>query len=243
MKRDHLKKAVICAGGKGTRLLPLTKSINKHLLPIGRVPMILYVLKQLIKSGIEEVAIVTTPEGMTPISSFLGSGKEYGCKITYFCQDNSLGIPDAILCAQDFIGCDPFVVVLGDNIFFENLREIYEEFLASSYDGFLILNQVENPQQFGIARIENGRITEIQEKPIDPPTNLCVTGIYLYQAKVLEEMKNLKFSQRNELEISELNSELAKSGRAGYKEIKTFWIDAGTLDDYVIAFQKVADAD
>jgi len=242
MENTNLKKAVICAGGKGTRLLPLTKSINKHLLPIGRVPMILHVLKNLVRSGIEEVAIVTTSEGMTPISSFLGSGQEYGCKITYFCQDRAAGIPDAILCAQRFIENDPFVVVLGDNIFTENLSKAYEDFLKSKYDCFLMLSKVENPGQFGIARIEDGKIIEVIEKPENPPSNLCVTGIYIYNSCVLEDMKSLVPSQRNELEISDLNSILAREGRAGFKEIDGFWIDAGTLDDYVAAFLEISNA-
>lgn len=242
MSKKRLRKAVICAGGKGTRLLPLTKAINKHLLPIGKEPMILHVLKNLTRSGIEEIAIVTTPEGMTPISSFLGSGQDYNCRISYFCQDRAAGIPDAILCAQDFIGDNPFVVVLGDNIFAENLNETYSEFLESGYDCFLVLKKVENPKQFGVARIESGKIVEIIEKPENPPSDLCVTGIYIYDSCVLRDMRNLTPSQRNELEISDLNCSLARENRAGFKETKEFWIDAGTLDDYVTAFIEASNA-
>jgi glucose-1-phosphate thymidylyltransferase len=242
MEYEKIRRAVICAGGKGTRLLPLTKAINKHLLPIGKEPMILHVVKNLVASGIEDIAIVTTSEGMTPIASFLGSGKEYYCNITYFCQDLALGIPDAILCAEDFIGDEPFSVVLGDNIFTENLRSSFDRFLRSDSDGMIFLSEVDNPSQFGIAIFRDGNLVEIKEKPKNPESNLCVTGIYAYRSSVFQMMKDLKPSQRKELEISDLNSQLVSQGKMISVKMSGLWLDAGTLDDYAKAFCEVLDA-
>lgn len=237
MQQRSVSKAIICAGGKGTRLYPLTKSINKHLLPIGKKPMILHVVESLKEANINNIAIVTTPEGMTQISSFLGSGTEFGCKITYYCQDKSLGIPDAILCAQDFVGNDSFLVVLGDNIFEQSLKDSIKNFESGSEDAMLFLSKVINPSQFGIAKIENDRIVEIIEKPKNPPSNLCVTGIYLYSNIAIEKMKNLTLSCRSEYEISELNTQLIKDGKVSFRVMSGLWLDAGTLDDYVEAFK------
>ena len=233
-------KAVICAGGKGTRLYPLTRAINKHLLPIGKRPMILHIIESLKSSGVDDIAIVTTAEAMTQISSFLGSGKDFNCNLTYFCQDRSLGIPDAILCAQSFIGNNPFVVVLGDNIFEDSLEDSISQFLKSKSDAMLFLSKVENPSQFGIAKVEDGKIVEIIEKPKDPPSNLCVTGIYLYNACVLEKMQRLSLSTRSEYEISDLNTALIKEGVVTFRELSGLWLDAGTLDDYVTAFVRAS---
>jgi glucose-1-phosphate thymidylyltransferase len=240
MSPSRKMKAVICAGGKGTRLYPLTKAINKHLLPIGKKPMILHIVESLKSSGVDDIAIVTTAEAMTQISSFLGSGKDFDCNLSYFCQDRSLGIPDAILCAQSFIGDDPFIVVLGDNIFEDSLKDPISRFLESKSDAMLFLSKVENPSQFGIAKIEDGKIVEIIEKPKDPPSNLCVTGIYLYSAHVLERMRRLGLSKRNEYEISDLNTELIKEGTVSFRELSGLWLDAGTLDDYVAAFVRAS---
>lgn len=233
-------KAVICAGGKGTRLYPLTRAINKHLLPIGKKPMILHIIESLKSSGVDDIAIVTTAEAMTQISSFLGSGKDFNCNLTYFCQDRSLGIPDAILCAQSFIGDNPFVVVLGDNIFEDSLKDPISQFLKSESNAMLFLSKVEKPSQFGIAKIEDGKIVEIIEKPKDPPSDLCVTGIYLYDACVLERMRRLSLSTRSEYEISDLNTALIKEGVVTFSELSGLWLDAGTLDDYVTAFVRAS---
>jgi glucose-1-phosphate thymidylyltransferase len=240
MTSERTVKAVICAGGKGTRLHPLTKAINKHLLPIGKMPMILRIVDSIVASGIKDIAVVTTAEAMTQISSFLGSGFSYGCNLTYFCQDRALGIPDAILSAQSFIGTDPFLVVLGDNVFEDNLKDDITSFLGSNDDAKLFLSQVDNPTQFGIARIDDGRIVEIIEKPKEPPSNLCVTGIYLYSSRALEQMKNLALSSRNEYEISDLNTQLIKENRVTFRTLDGMWLDAGTLDDYVEAFKRAA---
>jgi len=240
MLEKPVSKAVICAGGKGTRLYPLTKSINKHLLPIGKMPMILHIIESLKEAKITDIAIVTTAEGMTQISAFLGSGNQFGCNITYFCQDRSLGIPDAILCAQSFIRDDAFLVILGDNIFVDSLERSLRAFEDDVADAMLFLSRVENPSQFGIAKIENDRIVEIVEKPKDPPSNLCVTGIYLYNSGVIEKMKNLTLSSRNEYEISDLNTHLIKTGKVTFKELTGLWLDAGTLDDYVKAFLRAS---
>lgn len=242
MKIKKIRRAVICAGGKGTRLLPLTKAINKHLLPIGKEPMILHVVKNLVASGVNEIAIVTTSEGMTPIASFLGSGEEYSCSISYFCQDQALGIPDAILCAEKFIGDEKFAVILGDNIFTQNLESSFDEFANSGYEGMIFLSKVSNPEQFGIAIFRDGKISEIQEKPKNPTSNLCVTGIYAYSSDVLQKMKNLKPSQRKEFEISDLNSQIVLSDGMLAKELQGLWIDAGTLDDYVKACHEILNA-
>lgn len=240
MTSERTVKAVICAGGKGTRLHPLTKAINKHLLPIGKIPMILRIVDSIVESGIKDIAVVTTAEAMTQISSFLGSGFSYGCNLTYFCQDRALGIPDAILSAQSFIGTDPFLVVLGDNVFEDNLKDDIASFLDSNDDAKLFLSQVDNPTQFGIARIDDGKIVEIIEKPKEPPGNLCVTGIYLYSSRALEQMKNLALSSRNEYEISDLNTQLIKENRVSFRTLDGMWLDAGTLDDYVEAFKRAA---
>jgi len=228
-------KAIICAGGSGTRLLPLTKTINKHLLPIGIEPMILRIIKQITSCNIESVAIVTTPEGMTPISSFLGDGSDYNCNITYFCQSKPLGIIHAILQAENFLSNDPFMVILGDNISFDNLSKHVLDFTKSKKEAHFFLKKVENPSQFGIAVFDKNELVQIVEKPKVPPTDCCVTGIYLYKSSVLQKMKKIKPSERGEFEISEVNSNLAALKKASYSMLENFWIDAGTINDYVLA--------
>jgi len=232
-------KAVICAGGSGTRLLPLTKAINKHLLPIGIEPMILRIVRQIRDCGISSIAIVTTSEGMTPISSFLGDGSDYECDITYFCQNKPLGIAHAILCTENFLAGDHFMVILGDNIFNDDISDHIKKFSGGKEDVHLFLKKVGNPSQFGIAKFEGDQLVDIIEKPKDPPTDCCVTGIYLYKNSVLNEMKMLTPSTRGELEISDINSKLANSKKASYSMLKELWIDAGTLKDYVLANKAV----
>lgn len=228
-------KAVICAGGSGTRLLPLTKAINKHLLPVGVEPMILRIVRQIRSCGISSIAIVTTSEGMTPISAFLGDGSDYKCDITYFCQNKPLGITHAILCTENFIAGDNFMVILGDNIFDDDISNKVKKFCDEKQEAHFFLKKVKNPSQFGIAKLDGNDLTDIIEKPKNPPSDYCVTGIYLYKNSVLGQMKLLTPSSRGEFEISDVNSKLANSKKASYTVLEKFWIDAGTLEDYVLA--------
>jgi len=228
-------KGVILAGGTGSRLYPLTKVTNKHLLPVGNKPMIFHPIEKLTELGIQDILIVTGTEHMGDVVNLLGSGAEYNCRFTYKVQDQAGGIAQALGLAENFAGNDPIVVILGDNIFEDNLKAA-----ASSYSGegaMILLKQVPDPQRYGVAKLDGDVVTEIQEKPEAPTTSYAVTGIYFYDSKVFSVICDLKPSKRGELEITDVNNYYIQQKYMKSMLLEGWWTDAGTPDSYRLANQ------
>ena len=231
-------KAVILAGGTGSRLMPLTKVTNKHLLPIGDRPMIFHSLEKIKETGIREVMIVTGVEHIGDIIKLIGSGSEFDLNITYRVQDKPDGIAGALALAKNFIGDSKFVVILGDNIFKDSINQYVEKFNTIEEGScMLILKEVENPNRFGVATIVNNSIVKIVEKPKTPESNLCVTGIYFFDRFVFDKISNLNMSQRGELEISDINQMYVDLNKCYFDIFKNWWTDAGTINSYNAACQ------
>jgi glucose-1-phosphate thymidylyltransferase len=232
-------KGIVLAGGTGSRLKPLTKVTNKHLLPIGKKPMIFYPIEKLTSIGITEILIVTGIEHMGDVVSLLGSGKEFGCNFTYKVQDEAGGIAQALGLAQDFVNKQQVVVLLGDNVFKDDLKPYADEFIKQESGARLLLKEVDNPQRFGVAEIEDGKIISIQEKPEKPKSNYIITGIYFYDAFVFEIIQNLIPSKRGELEITEVNQAYLKKSQLEYNILNGWWTDAGTFQSLTRANELV----
>ncbi len=222
-------KGIVLAGGTGSRLVPLTKVTNKHLLPIGQRPMIYYPIEKLTSIGIDRILIVTGVEHMGNVVSLLGSGKDFGCHFTYKVQDESGGIAQALGLAEDFAQCQPVVVILGDNIFKASLRRYRDNFIAQKTGARVILKEVENPQRFGVAEIEDGKVVNIVEKPKEPKSNYIITGIYFYNSSVFDIIKTLKASDRGELEITDVNLAYIENSQLECDILDGWWTDAGTF--------------
>jgi len=230
-------KGVILAGGTGSRLLPLTRSTNKHLLPVGPVQMIIHCINKLTEAEIKDILVVTGVEHVSDMIRLLGSGKQYGCEITYKVQDDSLGIAHALYLARDFCRDSKLVVLLGDNIFEDSLLDSVNKFKSSNLSSMLFLKEVSNPERYGVAVLDDERtkILKLVEKPSDYISNLCVTGIYMYTNDVFDIIKDIKPSKRGEYEISSVNDELRKLGACDFTMLQGWWTDAGTMKSYKIA--------
>jgi len=221
---------VILAGGTGSRLMPLTKVTNKHLLPIGQKPMIYYPIEKLTSVGIDQILIVTGVEYMGDVVGLLGSGGEFGCHFTYKVQDEAGGIAQALGLAENFAQGQLSVVILGDNIFQTNLKAYADKFISQKTGARVLLKQVPNPQRFGVAEISDGKVIGIEEKPKKPKSDYIITGIYFYDAAVFDVIRTLKPSGRDELEISDVNSAYIAKGRLEYDILDGWWTDAGTFE-------------
>jgi glucose-1-phosphate thymidylyltransferase len=221
-------KGVVLAGGTGSRLYPLTKVTNKHLLPVGRKPMIYYPLERLLQAGIKEILIVTGTEHVGAVVNLLGSGKDFNCRFTYKVQDEAGGIAQALGLAENFAGGDAVTVILGDNIFQDDLTPYLQEYAKQGGGAKLLLKEVTDPQRFGVAEIKDGLIVSIEEKPKRPKSNNAVTGIYIYDAQVFDYIRTLKPSGRGELEITDVNNKYIAGRKCTYNIFQGFWTDAGT---------------
>ncbi|MEM6646221.1 MAG: sugar phosphate nucleotidyltransferase [Bacteroidota bacterium] len=235
MAADRLK-GVVLAGGTGSRLYPLTKVTNKHLLPVGRYPMIYHPLARMRRAGIEEVAVVTSPGHMGDVVNLLGSGRAFGLDLTYRVQDEPGGIAQAMGLCEQFVGESAFMVILGDNILAEDLGDeviAYQEQLRRAGGGArVLLKEVPDPERYGVPRMENGRIAEIIEKPSDPPSNYSVTGIYFYDQTVFDIIRALEPSRRGEYEVSDVSNAYIQAGRMTHGVLNAWWGDAGTLEGW-----------
>lgn len=223
-------KGVILAGGTGSRLYPLTKVTNKHLLPVGNRPMIYHPIEKMVEAGITEILIVTGVEHMGDVVGLLGSGKEFNCQFTYRVQDESGGIAQALSLAKHFVGNDKMLVILGDNIFHDSLRDQAQAFLSQSEGAMLLLKEVKDPARFGVATIRGDSIVKIVEKPTHPESNFAVTGIYFYDATVFDYISRCHPSKRGELEISDVNNFYVEDGTCTYEHLNGWWSDAGTFE-------------
>ncbi len=223
-------KGVILAGGTGSRLNPVTKVTNKHLLPVHDKPMIYYPLFSLINSGIRKVLLITGTECAGDFMKLLGSGKDFGIDLTYKVQDGALGIANALSLAEDFVGKDKFVVILGDNIYTDEITGEIESFKNGSEEARIFLKEVPDAERFGVADLKGNRIIGIEEKPKVPKSRLAVTGIYMYNPNVFGIIRNLKPSLRGEYEITDVNNEYIKRGTLAYSIMRGHWTDAGTFE-------------
>jgi glucose-1-phosphate thymidylyltransferase len=221
-------KGVVLAGGTGSRLYPLTKVTNKHLLPVGRKPMIYYPIERLLQAGIKEILIVTGTEHVGAVVNLLGSGKDFNCRFTYKVQDEAGGIAQALGLAENFAGGDDVTVILGDNIFQDDLTPYLQEYAKQGGGAKLLLKEVTDPQRFGVAELKDNLIVGIEEKPKRPKSNKAVTGIYIYDAQVFDYIKTLKPSGRGELEITDVNNKYIAGRKCTYNIFQGFWTDAGT---------------
>lgn len=221
-------KGLILAGGKGTRLLPLTATTNKHLIPVGKKQMVLYPLQTLLDAGIREIMIVTGPDHAGHFMNLLGSGAQLNCHLTYRIQDEAGGIAHALAMAEDFVGHDHVTVILGDNIFEDNFMAPISSFQGGAMTFY---KPVHDPQRFGVVEIDaSGRVLSIEEKPTQPKSNFAQVGLYVYDSSVFDVIRNLKPSGRGELEIAHTNAAFLAQGRLTAKPVRGFWSDAGTFE-------------
>ncbi len=235
-----IKKAVLTGGGRATRLHPVTTTINKHLLPLANKPMIFHAIEKAVAAGVTEIFINVNP-GETELQQYIGDGGHWGIKIKFFEQTGGpQGIAHVVNLAQNFIGDEPFLFFLSDNVLLGSLEPLFAEFEEGNYDCLLALSQVPDPQRFGIPYFdEQGTLIDVVEKPTNPPNNLAVTGIYLYGPKVFfETFKKIEKSPRGEYEISSIHSEFLKDKKkVGYKEITGWWKDTGKTEELLVANQ------
>ncbi|PIT93651.1 spore coat protein [Candidatus Falkowbacteria bacterium CG10_big_fil_rev_8_21_14_0_10_43_11] len=236
-------RGIILSGGSGTRLSPLTKITSKQLLPVYNRPMIFYPLNTLVKAGIKEILIIVAPERAGDYLNLLGSGKQFGCKFTYEIQDKPKGIAEAFIIGENFIDQEDAVMILGDNIFEDDLSEQIKSFKRG---GKIFAKQVPDPQRFGIVEFDdNMKAISIEEKPKRPKSDYCVTGLYIYDNRVIEIAKNLKPSPRQEFEITDVNKKFLELGELEVAMVNGKWIDAGTFDSLLeaqnLAKEKLAD--
>jgi len=235
-------KGVILAGGLGTRLRPCTLVTNKHLLPVYDRPMIYYPIQTMLDAGIDEILLVTGGEHAGDFLKLLGNGKSIGVNdLQYTYQDGEGGIADALKLAEDFADGGKIVVILGDNIIETNIKKAVAEFFTQPTGAKVLLKEVQDPQRFGVAGFEDGKIAEIIEKPADPPSNLAVTGIYMYDRDVFDFARDLAPSDRGELEITDVNNAYLRRGDLTHEVLDGWWTDAGTFESLYRATQLVAD--
>ncbi len=229
-------KGVILAGGLGSRLSPLTKVTNKHLLPVYKVPMIYYPIQCLVNAGIEEILIVTGGSSAGDFLKLLGNGKEFGLKhLNYTYQEGEGGIADALSLAEHFAEGDSVCVVLGDNIIENNIIKEVEAFERQKAGARIIVKQVEDPERFGVPEIDGDKIVGIEEKPSKPKSNYAVTGLYMFDNSVFEFINTLEPSARGELEITDVNNIYIKKGNMTWGELDGWWTDAGTFESLLAA--------
>lgn len=235
-------KGVILAGGLGTRLFPLTKITNKHLLPVYDKPMIYYPIQCLINAGIEDILIVTGGRHAGHFLELLGNGHEFGLSdMHYTYQEGEGGIADALRLAEHFAEGEQICVVLGDNIIERNVRAAAQRFRQQGDGAKILLKEVADPERFGVPRLdEKGNIVEIIEKPKNPPSRYAVTGLYFYDATVFEFIKSLRPSERGELEITDVNNMYLRKGKLTYDILDGWWTDAGTFSSLQSASGLVA---
>ena len=234
-------KGVILAGGTGSRLFPLTKITNKHLLPIYDRPMIYYPIQTLVDAGIRDILIVTGGRNSGDFLRLLANGKEFGLKhINYTYQEGEGGIADALALAEHFAVGEKICVVLGDNIIEGSIRHAAERFQQQSHGGHILLKEVQDAERFGVAELNGQRIVGIEEKPRQPKSNYAVTGIYMYDASVFEKIKTLVPSNRGELEITDVNNAYIREGTMTFSFLDGWWTDAGTFESLLRAANLVA---
>jgi glucose-1-phosphate thymidylyltransferase len=235
-------KGIVLAGGIGSRLSPLTRVTNKHLLPVYDRPMIFYPIQMLRNIGVDEIMIVTGGQSAGDFLRLLANGKDFGLnQLNYGYQEGEGGIADALRLAEPFSDGDSICVALGDNIIERNVCDAADAFERQGQGGHIILKEVHDPERFGCPEIMNGRILRIEEKPKQPRSRYAVTGIYFYDSSVFDKIKTLKPSARGELEITDINNMYLREGQLSYSILDGWWTDAGTFDSLLYATNLVAE--
>ncbi len=223
-------KGVILAGGLGSRLLPMTRVTNKHLLPVYDRPMIYYPIQQMVHAGIEDILVVTGGNHAGDFLKLLRNGHEFGLKhLSYAYQEGEGGIAEALGLAEHFAGGEPLLVILGDNIFQDSLAPAVRRYSEGEGGAMILLKRVDDPHRFGVARVEDDRVVRIVEKPSEPESDWAVTGCYFYDARVFEIIHELEPSERGELEITDVNNRYLEWGTLRHHELQGWWTDAGTV--------------
>ena len=223
-------RGIILGGGLGTRLSPLTEITNKHLLPVGKEPMIWHPVRQLVMSDITDIMIITSTHHMGSVVNSLGSGRRFGCEFTYRVQEEAGGIAHALALARQFANGGQIAVLLGDNIFEYSIAPYVDEFREQEKGGRVLLKEVGNPERFGIAALDEKLILHIEEKPSQPKSNYAAVGCYMYDAEVFDIIDRIDPSVRGELEITAVNNEYIARGLLQYSFVRGRWTDAGTFE-------------
>jgi len=236
-------KGVILHGGAGTRLRPLTYSGPKQLIPVANKPVSQYALEDLVSAGIKDIAIILGETFPELVREHYGDGTKYGCKITYIYQGKPLGIAHAVSLCKDFVGEDPFIVYLGDNMLQNGIKQYVEDFIKNNYDAMVLLKEVKDPRRFGVAQFdEKGKLIKLIEKPKEPPSNYALIGVYLLKPIIFKAIKEIKPSWRGEYEITDALQKLLDWGyNIGYNIIKGWWVDTGKKDDILTVNAMILD--
>ncbi len=236
-------KGVVLAGGLGSRLHPLTKITNKHLLPVYNEPMVYYPIRTLAEAGIRDILLVTGGQNAGDFLRLLGNGEAFGLRqLNYAYQVGEGGIADALRLAEPFADGDPICVILGDNIIEKGIGDIAERFRGRAEGAHIVLKEVPDPQRFGVPVFEDGRIVRVEEKPAAPASKFAVIGIYFYDTTVFERIEKLVPSGRGELEISDLNNSYLADGKLSHSTLDGWWTDAGTFESLRLATNLVAES-
>jgi len=227
-------KGIILAGGTGSRLAPLTTVTNKHLLPVYNKPMIYYPIKTLVEAGVKDIMIVSGKGHAGHFLELLRSGADFGVHFSYGVQEEAGGIAQALGLCRDFADQEKVAVILGDNILEDNIATAAKDFISQGGGAKIFLKEVDNPQSFGIAEVDGGKITSIEEKPKNPKSNLAVIGVYMYDHQVWDIITTLKPSGRGELEITDVNNFYVKQGTMTFEKLNGWWGDGGESFDSLL---------
>ena len=236
-------KGIVLAGGLGSRLKPLTKVTNKHLLPVYDEPMIYYPIKTLVNAGIDDIMIVTGGNSAGDFLKLLGNGKDFGLKhLNYTYQEGEGGIADALSLVEHFADDESICVVLGDNIIEGNIKNAKEDYEKQATGAKILLKKVHDAQRFGVPELDGERVLQIEEKPENPKSDYAVIGIYFYDSRVFDIIRTLEPSARNELEITDVNNDYIRRGEMTWNELEGWWTDAGTFESLLHATNLVAES-
>jgi glucose-1-phosphate thymidylyltransferase len=235
-------KGLILSGGRGTRLRPITHTSAKQLVPVANKPVLFYAIESLAQAGITEIGIIIAPETGDEIRTAVGDGARFGVRVTYIVQDEPAGLAHAVLTAEDFLGTDPFVMYLGDNLLQGGITELVERFRTKAPDALILLTPVPDPQSYGIAELDGERVVALAEKPAEPRSNLALVGVYMFTAAIHDAARSIEPSERGELEITDAIQQLIDSGlRVEPHIVRGWWKDTGRREDMLEANRLILD--